>query len=251
MRGIEQSSWRTPAAYLYTLGLDEVSLAWEYLRRNPSYQATWFKAATRSKLSAAGPWGLQYLEDPRLDARRAEPLWYPFPCSSVSITRPADTGYGVRFQFWRIPGEKSLVHDGLRLQLTTRDSPGVKRAVLAADLSTDEPYAYSVLGGNNLEARCHAVSEFEVFYHAKRPHSPKHHRPTRAALTHMRILQAFDGARSGASHRDIAVAMHGSHIVRKHWTPDSELRAQIRYLLRRGKALAEGGYRALLNADSS
>ena len=85
------------------------------------------------------------------------------------------------------------MHAGLRLQLTTRDSPGVKRAVLAADLSTDEPYAYSVLGGNNLEARCHAVNEFEVFYHAKRPHSPRQHRPTRAALTHMRILQAFAG----------------------------------------------------------
>ena len=57
MRGIEQSSWRTPAAYLYTLGLDEVSLAWEYLRRNPSYQATWFKAATRSKCVGRRPLG--------------------------------------------------------------------------------------------------------------------------------------------------------------------------------------------------
>ena len=250
MRGIELSTWRTPAAYLYTLDLDEVCLAWEYLRRNASYQLAWLQAAARSNSSAAGPWGLLYFEDPRRDARVAEPLWYPFPRSSVSITRPTDTN-GAPFKFWRIPGEKSLVHDGVRLQLTTRDSPGVKRAVLAADVGTDEPYAYSVLGGDKTEARCRAVNEFEVFYHAKRPNQSPPHRPTRSALTHMRILQAFDGARSGASHRDIAVAICGNDAVQERWAPDSELRAQVRYFLRRGKALAEGGYRALLNADSS
>jgi hypothetical protein len=246
------ASWRTPAAYLYTLRLDEVSLAWEYLRRNASYQATWLQAAARSDPSAAVRWGLRYLEDPRCDARAAAPVWQPFPPSCVCLTRPPEGDHSPRFQFWRIPGEKSLVHDGMRLQLTTRGQPGVKRAVLAADLGTDEPYAYSVLGDGNIRARCRAVNEFAASY-ATQPRKSKYpvDRPTRTALSHMRTLQAFDGARVGASQRDIAMTIFGDRSVRDHWTPDGELRAQIRYLLRRGKVLTGGGYRTLLNADSS
>ena len=66
-----------------------------------------------------------------------------------------------------------------------------------------------------------------------------------------RVLQALDGARVGASQRDIASAIFGAGAVNASWTPDSELRAQTRYLLKRGEALARGGYRTLLNADTS
>ncbi|MCV6302477.1 transcriptional regulator domain-containing protein, partial [Pseudomonas aeruginosa] len=33
--------WYPTAAYLYTLHLDGPALAWEYLRRNPSYRRDW------------------------------------------------------------------------------------------------------------------------------------------------------------------------------------------------------------------
>jgi hypothetical protein len=84
---IERSSWSASAAYLYVLGLDNVSLAWEYLRRNISYQANWRDLAARSDSSSAVRWGLRYLEDPRRDARAAEPLWRPLPPSCVHLMR--------------------------------------------------------------------------------------------------------------------------------------------------------------------
>ncbi len=251
--GIGPSSWHATAGYLYILGLDDVSLAWEYLRRNTSYQSSWFNVAGRSGPSAAAKWGLRYLEDPGRDARVAQPLWHPFPPSGVSLTRDADGEPSVRFQFWRIRGDKSLVHDGMRLQLTTREHSGVKRAVIAPDLGNGEPYAYCVPAGSHIQARCRAVNEFAACYDASHRRKPRvtHHRPTRSAIAHMRILQAFDGTRVGASQRDIAIAIFGNGAVKARWTPDSELRAQIRYLLRRGNALVKGRYRLLLKSDSS
>ncbi|WP_241166424.1 transcriptional regulator domain-containing protein, partial [Serratia marcescens] len=35
--------WYPTAAYLYTLHLDGPALAWEYLRRNPSYRRDWLR----------------------------------------------------------------------------------------------------------------------------------------------------------------------------------------------------------------
>ncbi len=48
--------WRAAAAYLYTLDLDGPALAWEYLRRNPAYRASWLAGRTRAE---AARWGLK------------------------------------------------------------------------------------------------------------------------------------------------------------------------------------------------
>ena len=49
--------WRAAAAYLYTLDLDGPALAWEYLRRNPAYRASWLGKRHRAD---AVRWGLKY-----------------------------------------------------------------------------------------------------------------------------------------------------------------------------------------------
>ena len=67
----------------------------------------------------------------------------------------------------------------------------------------------------------------------------------RAALRHVHALQARDAAQAGARHRDIAGALFGVDAVRTRWTADSELRAQVRHLLRRAEGLMRGGYLAL------
>jgi hypothetical protein len=132
---IGYSSWNAPAAYLYLLGLDAVSLAWEYLRRNASYQSHWQGVATGPADSCATErWGLRHLEDPRRDGRIADPLWHPTPRSFVWLTRYTEDDVSARFQFWRIPGDKTLVHDGARLRLTARRVRAVTRAMLAPDL---------------------------------------------------------------------------------------------------------------------
>jgi len=77
---------------------------------------------------------------------------------------------------------------------------------------------------------------------------PSARRPTRLVLTHMRALQALDATLAGASHRDIGEAIFGSEAMMARWHADSELRAQVRHLIRRGRSLMNGGYRALLAA---
>jgi hypothetical protein len=63
---------------------------------------------------------------------------------------------------------------------------------------------------------------------------------------HCSVLQAIDGAAAGATHRQIAVAIYGQRRVSASWTPDGDLRARIRYFLKRGSALIDGGYRTLI-----
>jgi len=62
----------------------------------------------------------------------------------------------------------------------------------------------------------------------------------------MRALQALDGALASASHRDIGESIFGPEAMTSRWHADSELRAQLRHLIRRGRALMNGGYRTLL-----
>ena len=56
----------------------------------------------------------------------------------------------------------------------------------------------------------------------------------------------IDGAAAGASHRDIALALFGARRTAEHWNPDGHLRARVRYCLKRGRALVQGGYRQLI-----
>jgi hypothetical protein len=76
-------------------------------------------------------------------------------------------------------------------------------------------------------------------------------RPARLALTHVRALQALDVTLAGASHRDIGEAIFGSEAMTIRWHADSELRAQMRHLIRRGRALMNGGYLTLLATSAA
>ena len=71
-------------------------------------------------------------------------------------------------------------------------------------------------------------------------------RETRVARLHRDILQALDGAAAGASQREIGGALYGARRVEDGWDPDGDLRARVRYCLRRGRVLVHGGYRKLV-----
>lgn len=62
-----------------------------------------------------------------------------------------------------------------------------------------------------------------------------------------RILQALDGAMSGARHRDIAVSIFGERRVSEDWgLPDNHLRDHVRRAIAHGRALMNGGFERLL-----
>ena len=61
------------------------------------------------------------------------------------------------------------------------------------------------------------------------------------------LLRAWDGWREGASYRDIAAVLFGSHTVREDWGGRSDyLRLRVQRLLRGARQLLAGGYRKLL-----
>lgn len=233
------------AAYLYVLRLDGSELAWEYLRRNERYRSQWVDAQRRGQFADAAAWHLTFLEDPTLDARSATPCWREDLSPAVQLASHPRLNATATFAFWKIRGSKAITHDGSQLLLTARAGK-TARAALNPDVTVDEPYA--VVVPVNDPHRCRHLCQEAALYAGRAVHEVPLARPSRSALVHMRSLQALDAAEKGAAHREIAAAVFGTVAVEREWSPDGELRAQVRYYLRRGRALSNGGYRALLQS---
>jgi hypothetical protein len=78
------------------------------------------------------------------------------------------------------------------------------------------------------------------------PHAISAHRRRRIALA----LRASDARSDGASYWEIAEVLMPSHRVPKRDWKTSEVRDQIKRLVRTGFGLVQGGYRALLKPSS-
>jgi hypothetical protein len=179
-----------------------------------------------------------------------QPAWRTDPDSLVRIF--ADEGDVATdaepFSLWAIPGRKSLLHDGRRLQLTTVLGVRVLRMAIANEVCDGSSFAYVIRSGPRARARWQVVQDHLAALRAAEPArryalSP---RPSRLAVLHMRALQALDGRAAGASHRDIAATIFGDRRMAEDWHADSELRAQVRHLLRRGEAYMRTDYRGLV-----
>lgn len=239
--------WYPTAAYLYVLHLDDLALAWEYLRRHPDYRRDWLRR--RRKPDAAHGWGLRMLEDPALDARDAHPAWLPgHPCAAQlhpDIDPPLDA---VAFELWRIPGHKHLVHDGRCLMLATRWPGCCLRLTLAPGLEDGMAYVYAIRACDMPCAR-HCVLRAELDKLAVAAEGPPaaaaRPRPAPTALQELHSLQALDATLAGASLREVAEGLFGTDAVVHGWYADGGLRSRVRRLVRRGLTLMRGGYRHL------
>lgn len=150
-----------------------------------------------------------------------------------------------RFDLWRIPGRKRLALDGPDLALTADLSAQRMRLSLSGTVADGAAYVSAVPLTPRLRGQ---LDTFNAQAQAIEGHAPQVDpaRPvTRAALLHLRALQALDASQAGASHRDIAQALFGLEAVVLRWHEDGELRAQVRHLVRRAQAYMAGGYLAL------
>jgi hypothetical protein len=245
--------WHPPAAYLYTLHLDGPALAWEYLRRNSEYRQDWRRhrhRICRPNTAASRRWDLRLFEDPTHDARDALPDWMPDP-DRLLLIHPDDDPppEALLFRLWLLPGRKHLVHDGKRLVLTSQLAGRMLRMVISPALEDGMAYTYAVRAGCQLCARWRGVeAELATLESPNaRLAAIATSRPSRTSLLHMRTLQALDGTQAGASQREVAEVLFGTESVAARWHDDSDLRAQVRRLIRRGRTLTNGGYRRLLH----
>jgi hypothetical protein len=187
--------------------------------------------------------GCDFLEDPTLDARTAEPVWLPDPDPLVAVA-PAIVDGAVPFSLWALPGRKNLVHDGRRLLMRSMIGRRVIRLAISLALGDGMPFAYSVPAGERGKRGLRAAEALDAMLAGD---GPKSRRPgvTRSDLVHMRALQALDAESDGASERAIAELVFGPFDEPESWN-DSAVRASVRYLLDHGRGLRDGGYRDLL-----
>jgi hypothetical protein len=194
--------------------------------------------------------GCNFVEDPALDAREVQPHWLPSPSSVVRLTESDDRDGAAQFSLWQIPGRKTLRHDGRQLYLTSRLDSSCLRLLFSTGLCDGGSFAFVVPAGSDVRSAWAASARVRVLMSTRRA--------TRArgdargsspmGLLHTRALQALDGVLAGASQREIAVALFGANVVAGKWYADGELRARVRYLIRRANAFMNGGYRRLLHA---
>ena len=244
--------WYPTAAYLYVLHLDDLALAWEYLRRNPEYRLDWRNRQRRPE--AAQRWGLRLLEDPGLDARDAHPAWFPDHPQLIQLYPDADPmPDATAFDVWRIPGNKCLVHDGRRLLLTARWPGCCLRLAVAPGLEEGMAYVHAVHACARPCARyCALAAELGKLAVATDsvPCAAARCRPSPAVLLELHTLQALDATLAGASLREVAAGLFGAAMVSGGWHADGGLRSKVRRLVRRGRALMHGGYRRLAQLDA-
>lgn len=181
-----------------------------------------------------------------MDGRNAQPLWLSSADELLHVRAAhAHNAEARRFDLWRIPGRKRLTLDGSDLALTADLSAQRMRLSLSGAVADGAAYAGAVPLTPRLRGQLDAFNaQAQALEGHKRQIDPA--RPaTRAALLHLRALQALDAEQAGASHRDIAQALFGFEDVVLRWHEDGELRAQVRHLLRRAEAFMTDGYLAL------
>ncbi len=181
-----------------------------------------------------------------MDGQSAHPLWLLSPDGLLHV-RAAHTHAAAarRFDLWRIPGRKRLALDGPDLSLTVDLSAQRMCLSLSGALADGTAYASAVPLTAQLRGQLDTFNAQAQALEGRAPQVDPARSVTRAALLHLRALQALDASQAGASHRDIAKALFGLEAVVLRWHEDGDLRAQVRHLLRRAEALMNGGYLAM------
>lgn len=256
-RQVAQHAWSGVAAYLYVLELDGVGWAWEYLRRNLAYQQLW-RHRHRLPADAVAQWLLAHAEDPRLDARRAHPVWqYPLADQVALHGMMPTPGVALPvFSLWALRGRKQVraLSGGYALQV--RQQSHTLRAV--CDVRVMEGAAADLVIPLNrhgpkrlraLQAQLRSVPSDPLFRDEARSQVGQTFRASRAGQLHLHALMALDAFQANASHRDIAVALVGEARTREQWHADATLRGLVRHYLRRGRYFRDGGYRSLLTSS--
>jgi len=119
--------------------------------------------------------------------------------------------------------------------LTTQLVDRKLRMAISPALEDGMPYAYAVRAGRQLREHWRAIEADLAMLDADNAHHSAiaTDRPGRTAMLHMRTLQALDGTLAGASQRGVAEVLFGITAVAERWYDDSDLRAQVRRLIRR------------------
>lgn len=198
----------------------------------------------RARMLSSGD--CDFFENPDYNAREAFPLWQPDPDITLSLVPDEDPEtIASIFNPWTMSGRKVIGHDGSRLALKLSRRGRSWHLHVAGGLDAGMPFTFAIAPDDRADARLREAHEM-LTVNTGGPVDFASRRSATEAIITMQSVQALDGHLAGASERDIAIVIFGTRTVTEKWHSDSELRARVRYLIRRGHAAMNGGYRSLL-----
>jgi len=197
--------------------------------------------------------GCDFFENPETDSRSATPVWTPVPPSVAQLATEGASPKSSTFSLWLMPRPRAMLHDGHSIHIRVESECHPIELTIPSELADGHPFSFRVAPGAFQRLNWLAARRVNEILTGSRLIAAKGtvFRPSRTAVTHMRMIQTLDGRLAGASHRDIAAVIFGDHAIHRSWSADGELRAQIRYLVRRSAELASGGYRHLAGLNDN
>lgn len=250
--------WRDAAAYAPLLDADRSVFAWEWLRRDPAYEAAALEAleGLGSDSGRSGPspdpgqWGLHDFEHPHACAPFARPMWRAEAWPYVLAVQAEDGGdLGDNFDLRRMgplatlqetAGKKEhlLLSDGLR---------AIRLDVMGGSLQGGAVrLRYSLAGIASVAAPLLTLRRLIELWRRGR-FSARLHRPEARAGRWVMMLRAHDAISAGAGQREIAAELINRVARVPGWRSEApSLRSQVQRLVRGARMMARGGYRQLL-----
>jgi hypothetical protein len=251
--------------YAYARELDEPGWAREFLRRNEDFRrdnrmnragqplairhmsgATLYRPLRR--FLDAETWGLVLFADPEKTAAEADIFWQPALLTHVvhCHCRPSNDNTAERYSLSSFQGRKAILVSFDKEHIAVSGAQKSSRLVVTSG---------TMLFGNSII----------TFLHEGLSTSANHHKSTQilkqfvsaessspplikcANSRYLDYLIALDGHLEGRSYREIANVLYGAGTVGAYWTDDSRgHKLRVRRAVKRGIALMNGGYRALL-----
>jgi hypothetical protein len=249
--------WRHEEAYAELGGVGPEAFAWEWLRRDPAYRAAAAQVARpvdaglphiREADPAAGRWGLHAFEDPAIPARAARPVWRREWSRRVLTADASRSGAGAdRFDLARFAGLATVAHAGSEVEhVLLSDGAASLRLDIASGSLLGAPacLSYRLAGLTDLRGPLATLEGLLRLWRTGRlPPPAAGDRNHRLLL----LLRACDGLRQGATHRDIAAVLLSDEAARARWRTEApSVRTRAQRLAKAARAMAGGGYRALL-----
>jgi hypothetical protein len=238
----------------WLLTLPSRAWAWELLRRNPDYVATFDKhcAQEAAASESAGRWGLLKLEDPAKSSLEADAFWrndvsrdvlplvaQPLTAEATVSTMDLTKLRCRAVQFGNSDGTREFLfsENGRALQVSVTGDTPIEEALLLTPALPALRYG---------SGRLLAVKRFADLAKTSTLRSSLY--PAEKSAKRLSdVLAALDGWRQGLPHREIATQIFGSAQVSRAWNDSgNHLRDRVRRAIRYGRDLMEGGYRNFL-----
>lgn len=247
-------AWRDAADYRPLIALDRSGWAWEWLRRDPAYRRAagqWRDPLARpdEQKASARAWGLHQFEDPALPADRARPMWTRQVSAFIleALARPGSSdGFDLAVIARRansVAGAGRRVHhlvsngrSSLRIDLVGGPLTGGSVGLL-----------FEITGPAQLRTHIAMLEQLDRLWRSGRlvPAAPvSAARGARLA----RLLRVHDALAQGTPQRQIAEHLFDASVADPHWRIERPtVRSQVQRLVRGARAMAAGGYWALLS----